>query len=63
MAVIPLDTTRLPAVLGDCYYCGLTLWDDAPIVKFPDGAISHVACETDARRRASTSDRIWPRAA
>jgi hypothetical protein len=49
-----IDLANPPAYVGDCLYCHLRLYADQPIVKFPDGQISHVACETDARRRGDS---------
>lgn len=40
-----------PKLIGACKHCGLQLYEDGPFVKFPDGRLSHVACEIDARRQ------------
>lgn len=46
-----MQPERLPNEVGTCRYCRCKLYEDAPIVHYPDGDLSHVACEADARRR------------
>jgi hypothetical protein len=40
----------VPEALGECRYCHNALYYDSPVVCFPGGAVSHVACEIDQRR-------------
>lgn len=40
-----------PQPAGTCKHCGLPLYKDQPLVTFPTGKVSHVACEIDARRQ------------
>lgn len=56
---VRMDPQQLPAHAGDCCYCEQDLYEDAPLVKFPDGLLAHVACEIDARRRWRTHP-CWP---
>jgi hypothetical protein len=51
-----VDPANPPAHIGECLYCQLELYANQPIVLFPDGQISHVACETDARRRGDAHE-------
>jgi hypothetical protein len=57
---VGVSVAEAPAVAGDCRYCtardgraaaSATLYANNPMVVFPDGALAHVACEIDARRR------------
>jgi hypothetical protein len=54
MSFATVDPANPPAHIGDCFYCELKLYADQPFVSFPDGQISHVACETDGRRRGDS---------
>lgn len=46
-----MDPQQLPAEAGACCHCRLKLYENAPIIQFPDGRLAHVACEIDARRQ------------
>lgn len=47
----PAAATPLPAQLGSCHYCTGPLYENAPLVRFPDQTMAHVACEINARRQ------------
>lgn len=45
----------VPAVVGDCYYCGLPVYAGQPRSELDvlDEPLSHVACAVDARRNGT----------